>query len=163
MEHFKKFLNFRTSAGAGRHIISKFGVSGRNWVKLGEIGTNLGVIGRNLEKKGTKYAINRSGRPSGGAAPLRRPKRSLNTHPLLAWGYLTMFWRLCGALVPKKWQKKVQKGAFARQTVIKNGQKWAFAEQRRLNWATKGTFVVTNGQNWYTITNLTALRSEYAS
>ena len=58
------------------------GKSGENCGKLGATGANLGGIGANLETKVTKYGIIRSDRPSGGAAPLRRAERSLNTNPL---------------------------------------------------------------------------------
>ena len=83
MEYFKKkTLNFRPSAGAAHHIMTKFG--GKR-VKLGEIWCNGGIVA-NLETKVTKYGIIRSDRPSGGAAHLRRAERSLNTNPLGPWG-----------------------------------------------------------------------------
>ena len=137
MEHYKKILNFRTSAGAAHHIITKFGKKWVNWGKFGAIGANLEGIGA-LETKVTKYGIIRSDRPSGGAAPLRKAERSLNTNPLGSWGSIDDVLAAPRRLGPEKMLKNGQKWAFARQEMAKNGQKWVFSQQRSLNCAPKG-------------------------
>ena len=81
-------MDFCTSAGAAHRIITKFEKKRGKLGKFGATGANLGGIGASLESKVTKYGMLRSDRPSGGAAPLRRTERSLNTNPLGSWGSL---------------------------------------------------------------------------
>ena len=65
---------------------------GTIWTKFGQFwaifecfGPILADSGPFWRIKGPTHGIIRSDRPSGGAVPLRRPKRSLNTHPQEAW------------------------------------------------------------------------------
>ena len=85
MEHFKKILNFRTSAGAAHHIITQFGEIGGNWGKFGANGANFGGIGGNFGEQSDQI-WHTSERQDfwRGSAP--QAERSLNTNPRGSWG-----------------------------------------------------------------------------
>ena len=75
--------------------------------------------------------------------PLRRPKRSLNTHPQEAWGG---GWRCSGGSVTSKMAKTGLKWGICMAKMAKTGQKWAFTKTICLIWATMGTVL---RQKWY--------------
>jgi len=128
-------------------------------VQLGQIGG----IGANLETKVITYCIIRSDRPSGGAAPLRRAKRSLNTNPLGFGGSLDDVLAALRRLGLEKMLKNRQKWAFARQKRAKNGQKWVFAQQQCRNGPPGALCGDKMVKKWYASANPTDLRCEYAS